>query len=434
MSVGRPPPSHARTDAWRVTVAGERVAQVAARIADGEDPSSVPRELWTSVSATPLWEEDPDVPGAWRATFLWRGDPDVTRDVALCGPVVFSEPTGRLLDNIPGTDIWHVTLRLPPRTRSTYAIAVNGPRAKPTTIDDVARAQAMQIRDPLNPDTFIIPANSWTPAITPWVLSVIAAPDAPAERWSIERPGTARGRVEEHAFSSAAGDDRRRVYTYTPADFDPTARDLRLLVAFDGWDAVHVSRLPVVLDNLIAVGAIPTTVAVLVDSGTLEMRMADLDCSERFLTLLIDEILPWAHEKLGLAAPERSRTTLTGVSLGGRAAVHAGLRRPDIFGSVIAQAAAVSEAEPDAIHSIAHRPPAPSDAVHFHFDTGLLELDDDEGPRGFLVGVRALCAVLRTAGHDVSCTEPACGHDSQVYGEAIAESLQRLLSQQRGVK
>ena len=413
---------------WREIVASARMVEAGTQIAQSADRAAAAAAFWDTVTATPLWERDPELSDAWRATFLWRGEPELTRHVTLCGGVVFSEECGIPLEHIDGTDIWHLALRLPARTRSEYVLSPNGLLRPPEQLSSWGRLSATWVRDPLNPSTLVIPTNPAVPEITPRLLSVLEAPDVPPRRWSVPAADTVKGRLEEHAHASRALQNTRRIWTYEPAGWDPGQGPLPLVVAFDGWDAVNITRLPVVLDNLIAAGSIPPVLAVLVESGTLAMRFRELDRHEPFVTFLADELLPWANERWD-RVHDRSRTLVTGISLGGKAAVFAGLRRPDLFGLVLAQSAAVTES-PDVLDALAGRSVEhSSERLGVYLDVGLLEIDP-RGELGFLTGVRRLRDILRQAGHDVQHVELACGHDDIAAGEAVADGLRHLLAGQ----
>jgi enterochelin esterase-like enzyme len=424
-----PPVEVQEDDAWGAVVTSETMTRVASEVAGSVDPNAVVAEFWQSVQSAPLWAEDEEIADAWRVTFLWRGAPEVTKHVTLCGLLVLgatSASGGVRFEHIAGTDIWHLTLRVPAQTRSTYVISPNGALRRAEDTGDFVGLQATWVRDPLNPSTFVIPARSDHPEWTPRVLSVLEAPDAAPQRWRIEQPGIERGELVEHTFTSSVLQNVRDVWTYTPRGWSPDEHEYPLLLCFDAWEAINLARLPVVLDNLIAAGAIPPVLAVLIGNGTIEMRERELDCDEAFLRFLTDEMLPWANDFWKLV-PDRSRTLLAGESLGGRAAVFAGLRCPDLFGKVIAQATAVSEAEALALGALADRSAAPTpEPLELYLDVGLLEVDRT-GELAFLAGVRRLSAILRAAGHTVHNAELACGHDDIAYGESIADGLRILL-------
>jgi enterochelin esterase family protein len=424
-----PPVEVQESDVWGAVVASETIARVASEVAGGANPTTAAAEFWESVQTAPLWAKDEEIADAWRVTFLWRGEPEVTRHVTLCGLMVLgatSASGGLRFEHIGGTDIWHLTLRVPAQTRSTYVISPNGVLRRAEDTGDFVGLQATWVRDPLNPSTFIIPTRSDQPEWTPRVLSVLEAPDAVPQRWRIARPGVERGELEQHTFTSAVLRNTRDVWTYTPCGWNPDEHEYPLLLCFDAWEAINLARVPVVLDNLIAAGAIPPVVAVLIGNGTIEMRERELDCDDAFLTFLADELLPWANERWALA-PDRSRTLVAGESLGGRAAVFAGLRRPELFGKVIAQATAVSETGALTLAALADQCRASRTApLELYLDVGLLEIDRT-GELAFLAGVRRLTEILRAAGHTVHSAELACGHEDIVYGESLADGLRILL-------
>jgi enterochelin esterase-like enzyme len=414
---------------WGAVVASETMTRVASRVAESENPTAVAAEFWQSAQSTPLWAEDEEIADAWRVTFLWRGEPEVTKHVTLCGLLVFGETFasgGLRFEHIAGTDIWHLTAMVPPQTRSAYAISPNGLLGQVEGLNDLLRLQSTWVRDPLNPSTFLVPPNSDHPEWTPRVFSLLEAPDAVPQRWRVEQRGIERGELVEHTFTSSVLDNSRTVWTYTPAGWSPDEHEYPLLLRFDGWEAINRSRLPVVLDNLIAAGAIPPVVAVLIGNGTVDMRLRELDCDEAFLRFLVDEMLPWANRRWGLV-PDRSRTVVSGESLGGRAAVFAGLRRPDLFGKVIAHSAAVTKTKAlpiDAFTDQDHA--ATAEPLELYLDVGLLEVDR-MGDFAFLAGGRELGEDLRAAGHTVHRAELACGHDDIVFAESIADGLRMLL-------
>ena len=428
-SVGQQPDGTVDGAPWRAVVTSERMTAVAARIAETDDPEAAEADFWATVPETPLWEPDPELPGAWRVTFLWHGNPGTTSHVTLNGMLTFAEIDygGTRFVRIPRTDIWHLTLRVPPRTRSAYSIAANGLLGPLSDHDPRTfwRYTATWSRDPFNPKSTLIPANELVPEWTPRIYSVLEAPDALDQPWSTPQPGVPAGSVEQHEHTSRALQNTRRVWTYTPASWSPEQRDLPLLVAFDGWNAVNVTRLPVVLDNLIAAGEIPPVAAVMADSGTMEMRGRELYCHEPFVTFLTDELLPWARGRWGLSA-DRTRTLVAGVSAGGQAALFAALRRPDVFGKVIAQLAAITEEEPTAVADLARRQVgSDAEALQIYLDVGLLEVG---GRRGFCTGVHMVRDLLLQSGHTVLHADLPCAHDELVVRESIADGLKFLLA------
>ncbi|MFF1301169.1 alpha/beta hydrolase [Streptomyces sp. NPDC058296] len=83
------------------------------------------------------------------------------------------------------------------------------------------------------------------------------------------QPGIPRGKIHEHRLrdSTVYAGVPHRYWVYVPAQYDGSA-DAALLVFLDGQ--IYLSpavNTPAVLDNLIAAGDIPVTIAVFVDPG-----------------------------------------------------------------------------------------------------------------------------------------------------------------------
>jgi hypothetical protein len=260
------------TSTWRGVVPSLRIGALTRKVARDGQPAA--DRFWNELTRTPLIVPHTD-PFGWDVTFLWRGDPELVRRVTLCGELVLSELDGYGLDWIPGSDVWHLTVRVPPATRTHYALNVNGPVSAFLEVSDAATHQALWVRDPRNPEADLVPLNPATPEIAPAIRSVLTTPDAPPPFWTMPRAGVPAGVLAEHRFTSDTLGNTRSIFTYTPAGFSGEA-DAPLIIAFDGWRAVHVSALPTVLDRMIDERAIPPTCAVLIDSGTAEMRRLEL--------------------------------------------------------------------------------------------------------------------------------------------------------------
>ena len=127
---------------------------------------------------------------------------------------------------------------------------------------------------------------------------------------SLVQPGVAQGRLEGPFELRAAlyPGTVRRYWVYVPVGYNP-ARPPNLLVFQDGQRATNPSgalRVPVVLDNLIAQGAIPPTLGVFVTPGNLsehypedlgmgnpDHRAAEYDAlDDTYVRMLSEELLP----------------------------------------------------------------------------------------------------------------------------------------------
>jgi enterochelin esterase-like enzyme len=380
-----------------------------------------------SLGQTPLIARHDN--GGWFVSFATHLPKKDVDHVALCGPIVLSDIRSYQLSRVPGTDVWHITLLLPPKTRTAYNFTVNGSLASWDEVDDWKNHMSSWICDSRNPNRFEVPFNELTPETTPSCHSICATPDTTTPFWAVDRPDVPKGRVDRYVFRSRLLKDSRRLYAYTPRSI-AKSDGCWLLVAFDGWRAVNVTHLPTVLDNLIHMGEIPPVCAVLIDSGRPEMRARDLTGSEEFNVFFTSEIVPWAAEKWAGRAFKPGTTIVTGMSAGGKAAAFAALRHPEVFGNAICQSAAVAFPSPGRapgwlLDEYAAQPPS---TTRFAVDVGLLEIDQIGDFESLLVANRHLSEILDAAGCPLRYSELACGHDEIVFGETVADDLQFILS------
>jgi enterochelin esterase family protein len=126
---------------------------------------------------------------------------------------------------------------------------------------------------------------------------VVELPQAPSQPWTVPRSDIPAGQVTLHRLHSDVLNDERRVWVYTPHDYQPEGMPNHRLLILDGWFYVHVLGAPTILDNLIAEAVIPPLVAVMVGSNYDQTRGRDLGCYEPYLDFLADELMPWARQR-----------------------------------------------------------------------------------------------------------------------------------------
>ncbi|MEV7283559.1 alpha/beta hydrolase-fold protein [Streptomyces sp. NPDC093252] len=400
-----------------VRTTGPRVARLVARLAVTDDPgrAALTAEFWSEVRrlGTPLVEAAPDAPDERVVTFLWRGH-RATRQVLLCGgPSADGERlAGSLLEHVPGTDVWHLGLRLRADHRASYRLAADISTKEPPTdpAELQLRLRSLSVHaaaDPLNPRT--IPRR-WQRADS----SVFALPGAPALPPGIPDPTVPdAGRTACHAVPSVALGGARDTWVYLPVGGAPAgAPPLPVLVLADGDMWFGRFGLAHTLDALIAAGALPPLAVLAPDAVDRPTRRRDLADRDAFVTFLATELLPWAVRRWPLTR-DPARTVVAGQRLGAATALYAALRHPARFGTVLAQSVLPSpEPRTTAV------PPLP---VRVHLDVGL-----QEGPS--LPHTRALYTSLRTAGNRVTLTEFNGGHDHACWRVALVRGLVRLLA------
>ena len=289
------------------------------------------------------------------ATFVWRGpDPPV-----LVGD--FTNWWDRPIALSPvADDVWAHHLRLPGDAYVEYGYWRSDPPGWAT--------------DPLNPRT--------TPSGLGWDNHWFAMPGWAERAHTRRRRAIPRGTLTRHVVESwlVAG-ERRAVYLYDP----PGAGPAPLLVVLDGQDYLRRGKLAVIVDNLIADGRIAPIAMALVAHGN-TARSVEYTCSEATLLFLTGAVIPLAANRLDLVDPTGGAWGILGASLGGLMALFAGLRRPDLFGRVLAQSAPFElEGHELVVFPLARAATSP---IRVWMDAGHLEdlVTGDERMAGVLIG------------------------------------------------
>jgi len=353
-------------------------------------------------------------------TFLWRGTP-ATQSVRL-----FGSPSGDHdpLRQLPGSDVWWASFRMPASARLSYRLAPDVPRVQGSASDNRRMILATAQRDPLNPRVFPARADAALDAFQGF--SVLELPQAPPQPWVAARPGVAQGTLTRHEVASRILDNQRPVWLYRPANAEPQA----LLVLFDAHAYLQDVPTPRIVDNLVADGLIPPTAVVLVANPSPEARGTELPPNPPFTRFLDEELMPWVRAQ-GLARPAEA-TVIAGSSYGGLASAHAALQLPHWFGRVLSLSGSYWWAPPGEIpgfmmRAYAEAPPRP---VRFYLDAGRYE-GARAGQDGILETNRHLGDVLRAKGYAVTQREHATGHDYLHWQGALGCGLVALLNPAR---
>jgi enterochelin esterase family protein len=306
-------------------------------------------------------------------TFLWKEDRPVGTVAVIGGPAPWWEIPANQLERLDGTNVWFRTYQVWADHRGRYVLSPDDslqPLAAAGTPEAVERA-ATFVPDPFNRAPFTLPGIVGDPVSPPQHFSTFALDQATPRDWCEPRPGVRRGAVRETTVRSEVLGNERTVWLWESAVEGPESA---LLVLLDGRDWTEVLPIFPTLDNLVDAGQLPPLVAVLPDSIDFATRARELPCHEGFLQFLTDELLPWARKSAGATSDPR-RTVIAGKSYGGLASVFAGLRRPDVFGTAIAQSGSFWWSPPDEepewlLRQVDHSVPA-----RFCLDVGLQEGD-----------------------------------------------------------
>jgi enterochelin esterase-like enzyme len=281
------------------------------------------------------------------------------------------------------------------------------------------------VSDPLNPATIDNGVSGrnhrfWMPNATRRAIALA--------RRHVPRGSVAHGTVNLGWLAAPPLDRRMALYLPHGAVSGAARRRLPLLVVLDGLDYLRRGRLSRILDALIARGSMAPVAACFIDDAG-PARPPEYAANDFTLTALAELVVPAAIERLGLGRQlakggGAGRATILGSSLGGLMALHAGVRRPDLFGQVIAQSTAalvedltVAGQTLPRVHStlltLIEATAAPP--IRLWLDVGSLEDLAEQNDR--------MVAILRRRGYDLDYRRYPGGHDQTSWAESLVDAL-----------
>ena len=215
------------------------------------------------------------------------------------------------LRRVDATNVWYLSLELPPESRIEYKFLVED------------QGQTKLVRDQLNPSFATDPfgANSVCQTagyeVPDWTL--VDERSRPGELHEIEIPSTALG-------------GPRRSIVYLPARFRPTRR-YPLLVVHDGPDYLRFAALKTVLDNLTYRLEIPPMVVAMMEP---HKRLVEYANHRPHAEYVVEELLPYLEKYFPISPSPRKRA-LMGASFGAVASLSTAWHYPGRFGGLLLQ-------------------------------------------------------------------------------------------------
>lgn len=434
-----------KPEPWKDPYPSPRIQELRAQIAAGQTNTE---SFWKQVTAegTPLAEPFGSDGKYQLVTFLWRSVHD-TRNVFVRGSYLgVGSPADYSMHQIPNSDVWYLTVKLPSGARFTYQLSPNDP----LTFEDPRAAQRAATRqaDPLNHH----PLSACPPNVSKFNCSSVAElPGAVPQPWLVPKPGVSEGRLEKKSIKSAIQKIDRPFSVYTPANYKPDGPPNALLILFDG-EVLPDDPYPLTtLNNLIAAGKIPPTVAVFVENIP-RRRLVDLVTDPEFADFMAKELVPWirSHYKV---TKDPKQTVLTGQSAGGLASAYVALRHSEVFGNVLSLSGAFwwslehnggvcgprcpnsggtggensQDATTEGNFMVKQFLASPKLQLRFYLAAGTFEFDRDGGGGGILESTRHLRDVLLAKGYEVHYQQFVGGHDGLSWRGMLADGLIALL-------
>jgi enterochelin esterase-like enzyme len=352
-------------------------------------------------------------------TFLWRAKEE-NKYIAVF-PMARLNTLRHLMGHLTGSDLWYKSYTMRRDARFIYLISANDsltPFAADHPTEKGGWIAALQ-PDPLNPRRYAEPRDPESSEQEDYVGSIVELPGAPPQPFIRPHPDVPKGQVELIHYESRMLKNKRRLWVYTPPGYRSDGDPYRLLVLFDGWQYVQLTPTPTILDNMIADGALPPLVAVMVDPVD---RFSELALNETFSDFMANELTPWIRQRYHVTEkPEQ--TVLGGLSLGGMAAAYTALRHPAVFGNVLSQSGSFqfkAEDETGVIRQFTHREKL---SIRFYLEAGLLEAADSPS---LLHSNRHLRDVLEAKGYVVHYSEYNGRHDHINWRGSLSQGLMAL--------
>ncbi|EBK2763922.1 esterase family protein [Salmonella enterica subsp. enterica serovar Muenchen] len=355
-------------------------------------------------------------------TFLWRAASPLRGVYVRLNRVTDKDNVAKgMMTQLPTTDIWHLTLRLPASYCGSYTMVEIPPETPGETVLQLGSRFASLVgkADPLNSAPGInVRGNAQE--------SVLALDHAPAqEEWSGCRAYAGQLFTSEHRLAG----QRRRVRLYLPDV--PVVQPLGLLVLTDGeiwFDHLGVSA---AIDAAIRSGRIAPVAVLGINNINARERIAILGGRRELVLDIAERLLPALRAKYPERRwADRTQTVLAGQSLGGVTALMAARHAPESFGLVLSHSPSMwwtpdNCNRPDHFSAeerswvSEHVLSAPSPAVRMHLCVGSLE-------GSTVPQVKQLHEKLRAAGVESHYSVYTGGHDYAWWRGALIDGLRLL--------
>lgn len=368
--------------------------------------------LWDNIKrqGTPLVEtiegDDKNV----LVTFLYRSNENL-ESIMVYGGVPGFNYENNMLYNIENTDIWFRTFKVRNDVKFKYRFCLNYKKEFEWT--DIKKNSFI---DPLNPNNYVYKKDEEDPEDEDSIESFVKLPNVKEDYWTKHEKANQKGNLELHRFSSSILGNTRRVWVYKPFRYD-SKKDYNLIVFLDGDLYINSLNAKELIDNLIEENKIEESICVFVASTN--DRYNELTCNNDFSEFITSEVMPWIKKNYSVTK-EASKTTVVGVSLGGLAVAHLGLKYSQLFGNILSQSGSFWFENGILIEKFRACDKLP---LRFYLNVGLLEdrpYDNEPIMADYINPFRDL---LLEKGYEVYYETFQSGHDFLSWEETLANAL-----------
>ncbi len=269
-----------------------------------------------------------------RPAWPWIDEQDATfiyvslgeaENVAVNLDTLPGDPPFAEMETIEGTNLWYRMLSFAEDDLLDYMIALNDPMTPIAQEQDiVGRINQHWINDPQNP------TRMQTAQMTVSVLRMQNA--RPFPDWS-KMTRVQRGTVYEHSFSSNhLRFQGRKLWVYTPPNFEDTGGVFPLLILQDGQWCAGPLQVPYIADALIKHRRLQPLVIAMLQSGDQKDRIKSYVSNDKHYASIEEELIPFLKTKYRI---DSTNMGIGGVGAGAIAAAHASLKNPAVFSHLI---------------------------------------------------------------------------------------------------
>lgn len=329
-------------------------------------------------------------------TFVYRGE---AKEVLL-QHFIYGLETSQPFEQVEDTDLFYLTLELPPRSILQYKLNVNWGQEARWILDPLNHERA---RDPFGANSVVRTAGTGRPE---WTL-----PDSEA------RPGEL---VPVSVKSEVFGTERQ-VLLYLPARFRRNRR-YPLLVVHDGQDYMRYSDVKTVFDNLIHRLEVAPMIVALTNA---DQRLHEYPDNPKHAKHITEEVVPLLERDWPLRAQPAFRG-LMGASFGGVACLSTAWRYPGFYGRLLLQSGsfAFTDIGPNRrgpafdpvvkfVNAFRKAPGRPSERVFVSCGTY----------ESLIYENRSMVPLLQATGMDVRYVEARDGHNWVNWRDRLREAL-----------
>jgi len=300
--------------------------------------NSALKKFWHKIEqyGAPLIEQIQGDENHKLVTFIVKADKETKNAVIICSLADQDDViSNNICERIVNTNILYKSFVVLNGTRTIYTISKDNPLKFHRFYENLMNNWDTLTPDPYNPKRF---DQRYRREGQNFVVeySVLEMPDAISLKWVEENKNLIPGNLREQEFHSDILNSKKKLWVYTPNNFDLNSKPLHLLIIFDGKAFIEFTKAPVILDNLQAENKIPPVIAIFIHNYSGYRRGKDLLCYPQFAEFVVKELVPWIQEKYNIST-NPAHSVLVGSSSGGLAASFIGLKHPEIFRNILSQ-------------------------------------------------------------------------------------------------